>query len=116
MEVKNGMASERALEPKDFMSWPIYTTPANIIIDPKGAERVSVVKLLQSNKNDVLVGISFIPDTMATFNKQVKISVGYKVWYLLPGEDDMVGVLTGKRVSEKKYLSQIIPINIFLLI
>ncbi|WP_429216863.1 hypothetical protein [Aeromonas veronii] len=102
VDVVNGKVAETPFDPKEFMSWPIYTTPTNIIIDPHGAERVSVVKLVKSNKNDVMLGISLVPDAVSSFNNEVKVNLGYKVWYLIPGSEDMTGVLKGKMAGGSK--------------
>ncbi|WP_421335585.1 hypothetical protein [Aeromonas veronii] len=98
--VEQGKVQEQPFDTEDFLHWPVYTTPSSIILDPGSAERVSIVRVNKENKEDAMVGISLIPDTLSSFNNSVDVSVGYKAWYLMPGSSEMTGRLTASRDSQ----------------
>ncbi|CAD7549279.1 hypothetical protein KGEDBEEJ_01214 [Aeromonas hydrophila] len=93
IEVEKGKSVEREFKSDDFMQWPVYATPSSVILDPGGAERVSLVRVNNDNFDDVLIGISLLPDTLSAFGNSVDISVGYKTWFLIPGKSDFKGEL-----------------------
>lgn len=95
--VEQGEVKEHPFDTEDFLHWPVYTTPSSVILDPGGAERVSIIRVNKDNKEDTMVGISLIPDTLSSFNNSVDVSVGYKAWYLMPGSSEMTGRLTASR-------------------
>lgn len=95
--VEKGEVIEQPFKTEEFMNWPVYSTPSSVILDPGGAERVSLVRMNKDNEQDMLIGVSLLPDTLSSFNNSVDISVGYKSWYLVPGQSTMTGQLTAKR-------------------
>ncbi|MEG0007352.1 MAG: hypothetical protein RR721_08510 [Aeromonas sp.] len=97
LSVENNEVIEKPFKTEEFMNWPVYSTPSAVILDPGGAERVSLVRMNKDNQEDILIGVSLLPDTLSSFNNSVDISVGYKSWYLVPGKSAMVGQLDANR-------------------
>lgn len=97
LSIEKGEVIEKPFKTEEFMNWPIYSSPSSVILDPGGAERVSLVRMNKDNEQDMLIGVSLLPDTLSSFNNSVDISVGYKSWYLVPGQSTMTGQLIAKR-------------------
>ncbi|AKM47029.1 MULTISPECIES: hypothetical protein [Edwardsiella] len=90
-----GVYQEIALSTDDFLSWPIYIDPMDIVIDASGEVRVSVIRTAQTTPLDRIIGVSFIPDSLRQqeqgANSNVAITIGYKSWYLIPGTQPLAG-------------------------
>lgn len=97
LSIEKGEIIDKPFKTEEFMNWPVYSTPSSIILDPGGAERISLVRMKKDNEQDMLIGVSLLPDTLSSFNNSVDISVGYKSWYLVPGQSTMTGQLIAKQ-------------------
>ncbi|WP_395755826.1 hypothetical protein OT793_01090 [Edwardsiella ictaluri] len=90
-----GRYQESALSPDDFLTWPLYIDPMDIVIDAKGELRVSVIHTAQITPHDRIIGVSFIPDSLRQQEQgeksNVAIAIGYKSWYLIPGSQPITG-------------------------
>ncbi|WP_421279036.1 hypothetical protein [Aeromonas veronii] len=105
VSIENEKIREQPFDTSDFLRWPMYLTPSSIILDPGAAERVSIVRVNKENKEDVMIGISLMPDILSSYGKNsMELSIGYKVWYLMPGSSEMRGELIGERNNENKFL------------
>ncbi len=73
----------------EFLNWPLYIDPPDVVVDAEGEVRVSVIRANRVPEYDRIIGVSFIPDALRQQQEQpdsnVAISIGYKSWYIIPG-------------------------------
>ncbi|MGY0155221.1 hypothetical protein ACVQK1_15860 [Edwardsiella tarda] len=79
----------------EFLNWPLYIDPSEVVIDAEGEVRVSVMRANSVPAYDRIIGVSFIPDALrqqqAQPDSNVAISIGYKSWYIIPGSQPIQG-------------------------
>lgn len=84
-----GGYQEIPFDAADFLRWPLYIDPSDVVVDAEGEVRVSVIRANSVPEHDRIIGVSFIPDTLRQQQEQpdsnVAISIGYKAWYIIPG-------------------------------
>lgn len=92
---ENGRYQETPFAAEDFLNWPIYIDPAEVVVDAEGEVRLSVVSANKPVAQDRIIGVSFIPDALRQQQEQpessVAISIGYKSWYIIPGTQPIQG-------------------------
>ena len=90
---------EMPLDPKRVAEWPVLLEPSEIILDAGDEVRVKIIRNSEPQLDDMLIGVSFIPDaeSMNTINSTLQVSVGYKTWLVIPGKSPFSGSVTAKR-------------------
>lgn len=99
-----GNIHETPLTPEHIQNWPVIVAPGEVVLDQGDEVRVSINRNGPQRQQDIVLGLSFIPESAADKEKRgagLQIAVGYKVWLFIPGTAPLKGEVTASRRGDK---------------
>lgn len=94
---------EIMLDPQSVSTWPVLIEPGEVVLDAGDEVRVNIIRNSDRQENDILVGVSFIPDPeRVNINiSALQVALGYKTWLVIPGTSPFTGDVSAKREGKE---------------
>lgn len=98
---------EIPFDQNNVSTWPVLVEPSEVVLDAGDEIRVKIIRNTVRQTDDMVVGVSFIPDPekVQVNNSSLQVSVGYKTWLVIPGSSAFVGDVSAKRHGQKIIIS-----------
>ncbi|EPC4783751.1 hypothetical protein Q1B84_004776 [Salmonella enterica] len=98
----NNKSHEVVFDASNVTIWPVVAEPSEIIVSSGEQVKVKITKNYVPSGEDRIFGITFTPDVLnQEQGKTYNIPLGYKSWFIVPGNEPLVGNVSTRKGEHK---------------